>query len=145
MDPALAELRLPVGTDLAGLERIVEQLDEFWAHHELDPSVQADLNIAIEEMLSNVMRHNSAGADIQLQAVVYADKVKVEIRDRGRPFDPLAHPAPDVQAPLEQRRGGGLGIFLTIRLMDETSYERVDGENRFRMERQRRPRPAPRG
>lgn len=129
---------MEVPNELANLWKAIERLDAFWVAHEVNEDAQADLNIAIEEILTNVMRHNSADEQIGLAVAAGEEAVTVEIRDRGRPFNPLAHPEPGVHAPLEQRRGGGLGIYMAIHLMDETSYERKGGYNCFRMVRRLR-------
>lgn len=49
--------------------------------------------------------------------------------DSGKPFDPLAKPDPSKKRPLSQAKKGGLGIFLTKKLMDEVSYAYQDGKN----------------
>ena len=46
----------------------------------------------------------------------------VTIRDRGKPFDPSSVPSPDLEADLDKRRVGGLGIYFMRKLMDEVSY-----------------------
>ena len=45
------------------------------------------------------------------------------------PYDPLAKDDPDVTLSAEDRQIGGLGIFLTKKLMDDMSYEYKDGKN----------------
>ncbi|MDT8899867.1 ATP-binding protein [Anaeroselena agilis] len=55
--------------------------------------------------------------------------VQVDFSDNGVPFDPLAAEAPDIQADLDNREIGGLGIFLIRRLLDEVHYHRRDNRN----------------
>ncbi len=55
--------------------------------------------------------------------------VTLELRDKGKPFDPLAKPDPDITLNPEDRNIGGLGIYLVKQLMDKVTYERKDGEN----------------
>lgn len=140
MNGACPELSLEIQPGTAELERAVDALDGFWNAHGLDPGVQADLDIAIEEMVTNAIRHGRAGSSVSVHAKVDLAGVVVEIEDSGREFDPLAHPLPDPAATLGERRGGGLGIFMVVRMMDETSYERRNGRNCFRMRRSRLPR-----
>jgi anti-sigma regulatory factor (Ser/Thr protein kinase) len=52
-----------------------------------------------------------------------------DVSDGGAPFDPLAQPAPDIHAPIEERKVGGLGIHLLRTLMDAVEYRRADGRN----------------
>jgi serine/threonine-protein kinase RsbW len=56
-------------------------------------------------------------------------QVQVDLIDNGVPFDPLDMEAPDLQAELENREIGGLGIFLIRRLLDEVHYSRRDNRN----------------
>ena len=55
--------------------------------------------------------------------------VALSFADSGKPFDPLAKPDPSKKRPLSQAKKGGLGIFLTKKLMDEVSYAYQDGKN----------------
>jgi anti-sigma regulatory factor (Ser/Thr protein kinase) len=59
----------------------------------------------------------------------HGGQILLTLEDRGRPFDPFDREEPDVHAPLEERQIGGLGIFMTKRLMDMVSYEYRDGKN----------------
>ena len=49
--------------------------------------------------------------------------------DRGIPYNPLENKDPDVTLDIEERKIGGLGIFLVKEMMDEVLYEYVDGQN----------------
>ena len=49
--------------------------------------------------------------------------------DHGVPYDPLARTDPDVTLPAAERDIGGLGVFMTKKLMDDVAYEYRDGQN----------------
>jgi serine/threonine-protein kinase RsbW len=117
------------------LAQALESIDGFWQNRQLDEDQQADLNIAIEEILSNVVRHSGSTDPIVLKVTLAYRQVRIDIEDSGQPFDPLSHPMPDPNAPLEQRRAGGLGIFMVVKMMDEVRYERREGLNCFTMVR----------
>ena len=51
------------------------------------------------------------------------------VRDDARPFDPTGAAAPDLDAALDDRAVGGLGIHLVQSMMDEVGYARRDGRN----------------
>ena len=55
--------------------------------------------------------------------------ITLKFIDGGVPFNPLERDMPDVSLPLEERQIGGLGIFLTVQMMDNVSYEHVGNEN----------------
>lgn len=81
--------------------------------------------LAVDEACSNIIEHACEGDDEQIEITCDAldDQLKIMIRDHGEPFDPADAPSPDLDAALEDRPIGGLGVFLIKKLMDEISYE----------------------
>jgi len=123
---------------LADLERVLAILDEFWEQNGVEADIRADLDIAVEEILTNIIRHGKTGGDTAIATVeVLPNRIVIEVRDRGIAFNPLEHPPPDIGLALDERRPGGLGILLVRRIMDQTDYERQDGTNRFTMVKNR--------
>ena len=51
--------------------------------------------------------------------------------DKGQPFDPLKKPDPDVSIPTSKKQVGGLGIYMTKKMMDNVAYRYDDGKNRL--------------
>ena len=92
--------------------------------------------LCIEEALSNVVRHGALSgvrSHITLEVNVSGGEAQIVVKDNALPFDPLAHPAPQLDVSLTQRRGGGLGIHLIRHLTDNVSYHRINGKNCLRM------------
>lgn len=58
-------------------------------------------------------------------------EIKVIFEDSGKQYNPLEHEDPDINAPLEEREIGGLGILMAKKMMDEVSYEYKDHKNIF--------------
>ena len=84
------------------------------------------LQMAVDEACSNIIRHAYGGegrGNISLQVEQTTSGVKITIEDNGTPFNPDIVPKPDIEAPLEARGEGGLGLFLIRQLMDEVSFE----------------------
>ena len=68
--------------------------------------------------------------DIRIEAKVEPEALVVSMEDSGVPFDPTSAKPPDtLDAPLEDRPIGGLGIYLTVRGVDDFAYERRDEKN----------------
>jgi anti-sigma regulatory factor (Ser/Thr protein kinase) len=90
------------------------------------------MHLAFEEALVNVINYaypNKYG-NIEITYEVKEDRrFVVEIIDWGIPFDPLSLPKPDVEAPIEKRKVGGLGVYLIRTIMDEVSYRREQDRN----------------
>jgi anti-sigma regulatory factor (Ser/Thr protein kinase) len=84
---------------------------------------RADIRLAAEELLVNIVDHSSATSiDLSLEAV--NDGFDLCIRDDGPPFDPFAHPEPT-----DRGQVGGLGIHLARHLADMAHCQREPGGN----------------
>ncbi len=94
-----------------------------------------DAQVIVEELFCNVMDHGAkAGVDALLLNLSLDDeRIVLEVRDNGAPYDPLAQAPPDLDADLEDRPIGGLGIHLVRALSQEAYYARVDGWNPLRI------------
>ena len=90
------------------------------------------LRLVCEELVVNVVDYaypEEAEGYLDIEIEREADSILIRFRDGGTPFNPLAREMPDITLPLEERTIGGLGIFLTVKKMDEVSYDFVDNEN----------------
>jgi serine/threonine-protein kinase RsbW len=99
-----------------------------------DAARQAGLNekdiysvqLAADEAASNIIEHAYEGVadgQIEISIGVADDSFHIIMRDQGKPFDPEAIAEPDVNAALEKRFVGGLGLFFMRKLMDEVRFE----------------------
>ena len=94
--------------------------------------------LILEELLVNIISYayEEAGTGIiRVSANVEGSTVTLEFRDRGREFNPLEREAPDLEADIEDRPIGGLGIFLVMELASSVTYERAGDENVLRIVR----------
>ena len=122
--------------NLHELERLAARVEEFCAQNSLPEEAPFQLNLVLEELFVNTIRHGGCegvndSTHIELNAG--AGGVHVEFRDRGTPFDPTSAPPADLLQPLEERRGGGLGIHLVREIMREVQYRREGEWNRLSM------------
>ena len=88
--------------------------------------------LAVEEVTINIVKYaygESTAGTITVQIFPSGNGLTVQIADSGRPFNPLANPEPRLNASLEEREIGGLGIYLARKVMDRIDYEREDGKN----------------
>lgn len=100
------------------------------------------MRLVAEEIVTNIARCAwPEGVDAQFHVELAADAVAAGLHvvlttiDDGVAFDPTARTAPDIDAELDDRAIGGLGMFLVLEMTDAQHYERRNGENRFRVER----------
>src|SRR5258706_16010285 len=88
----------------------------------LDEKEVYNVQLAADEAASNIVEHAYEGVSdgqIEISTEVIDGALRIVMRDRGKPFDPDAVAVPDVNAGLEDRLVGGLGLFFMHRLMDE--------------------------
>jgi anti-sigma regulatory factor (Ser/Thr protein kinase) len=107
----------------------IEELVERW---ELPMSLTINLNLVLEEAVSNVIFYAYPDGEMHTITISFslADKeLSVVIEDEGIPFDPTKMKKPDINLTADERPIGGLGIFLISKIMDNVSYERVEGKN----------------
>jgi serine/threonine-protein kinase RsbW len=124
-----------VQSDAAQLAVVTQFLQEFWRAAELPPSEATAFELALEEIFMNVVMHGSPPGHeprIEVSLEFCNGEMILTIEDDGPPFDPLSLPPPDVTASLEERRVGGLGVFLVRQMMDEVSYQRTGKRNQLR-------------
>lgn len=94
-----------------------------------------DVELAVEEVFSNICRHAGPTGSVEAELSCLADTAAlvIELRDRGMPFDPTNCPEPDLKAPVELRPIGGLGVYLVKKLSDGVEYRREAGLNILRI------------
>ena len=99
--------------------------------------IQMQIDVALEEIFINIANYAYAPevgpATVRVEVEDDPLTVTVTFIDNGVPYDPLAKADPDVSLPVEERGIGGLGIFMTKKLMDDVVYEYKDGSNILRL------------
>jgi len=128
----LTDVEFVLDGNLNQLARIEAEAERFCRERSLASEVQFDLNLVLEELFINSVRHGGCeGMEKSVRIRMEADgrEVRVEFRDRGIAFDPTTAPAPDLS------RIGGLGIHLVRQLMHDFRYERAGEWNRMTMRR----------
>jgi len=90
------------------------------------------IRLVCEELVVNVVNYAYPdGVDGYLDVNIDRDDraITIQLRDGGVKFNPLERDMPDTTTPLKDRPIGGLGIFITIKKMDDVRYEYVNNEN----------------
>ena len=90
-------------------------------HHEED----LHLRLAVEEVVQNIVSY-AYQDDGELEVELSDDEAC--FIDSGQPFNPLEAPEPDLEAPVEERTLGGLGIFLA-KQYTRLQYQYLAGKN----------------
>lgn len=127
-------------TQPSELASILDALEDAVSKSTKSKELAGEMRLIAEEALTNVIRYaypKSGPWRANVALSVGAKVVDLEIRDQGRPFDPLAQPPPELDAPLEEREEGGLGIHLIKSLADEAAYAREGATNVLRITKRR--------
>ncbi len=107
-------------------------ITECCARYDIPNDIVLDLKLAVDEACTNIIEHGYKGMDpgsIILSFRIESDRILVQITDFGHVFEPADAPKPDVEAALEDRPLGGLGLFLIYQTMDNIDYQSSDDGN----------------
>ncbi len=119
------------------LNRLASFVEELIAEWQLPVSMGMNLNLALEEIFSNIVFYafdDQEEHEVQFTFENDREKLHVTIIDDGKAFDPMQTPPPDdLDKPPEERHIGGLGIYFVRSVMDELNYARKDDKNVLRL------------
>jgi len=118
--------------ELDSLRVFREFISDCCAKFQIPDETVFELKLAVDEACTNVIMHGYKGMDpgsIILAFRIETDRVLVQITDFGHVFEPTDAPTPDIEAPLEDRPLGGLGLFLIYKMMDNIDYHSSEEGN----------------
>ena len=121
-----------IKNEIAELERVAVFVEEVSQLLSLDSETTMNLNLALEEVVSNVILYaypQKIGENIIIKASSDDNILVFTITDKGDEFDPTKVEDADITLAAEDREIGGLGIFIVKNIMNEVTYQRLDGKN----------------
>lgn len=130
-------LRLPAHTD--HLEQFRQFVDSRAEAAGISPGMISKVELALEEALVNVMHYAYGGGEGDVEVDCAMEECQghpafvIRILDSGPAFDPLKKEAPDLQADIDHRPIGGLGIFLVHEMTDHLAYTRKNDTNQLKL------------
>jgi len=110
-------------------------LETFAGAQEIDEKTAFCINLVVEELFTNMVRHNEGGGDrISVSVERRDNRVHLELVDTDvEPFDPETAEVPPVESGIENRRPGGLGIYLVRKMVDDLNYDYETDARRMRI------------
>ena len=111
---------------------VAARIDAVCTAHGLAPQTNYEVNLAIDELLTNMICYGYADDKehrIELALGFESDTLVVEIVDDGRAFDPLQTPEPDIGTSLQDWPAGNLRIYFLQERFEEVAYRQQDGRN----------------
>ena len=121
--------------EIGALPEVFSFLDAFVGGHGIDDRTAFCINLVVEELFTNMVRHNEGGGDqISVSLELRDNRVHLELVDSDvEPFDPQTAEVPRVDAGIDERRPGGLGIYLVSRMVDDLNYSYEPDGRRMRI------------
>lgn len=116
------------------LERICQFVTEAAQQAGLDDDASAHCQLAVDEACTNIIEHGYGGEDvgpISVACEVVPGELTITITDSARHFDPSNVPEPNVGAPLDELRIGGLGLYFMRHVMDAVEFSYEGGGNKL--------------
>ena len=101
----------------------------YLGNHDIDALVINRIEVILEEIVSNVVRHGKGADYVRIRANCSGGEIRLIIEDNGTPFDPFAAAEPDRFTTVSEAKLGGQGIPLVKRLSRSVHYERLGEVN----------------
>ncbi len=122
---------LKIASDLAELDRMRAFLKKSFEGLSVSDKDYFKIELALLEICVNIIRYAYPGDKGEIFLKIWQSKGKMfmEIRDWGVPFDPRGLKEPDIHEIIRSEKKGGLGVFLSRKLMDGFDYKREKEQN----------------
>lgn len=124
--------QITLAAELESLEKFRNFITSCCSKYAIPSETVLDLKLAVDEACTNIIEHGYKGTDpgsIILSFRIEPGRILVQITDFGHVFEPASTPKPDVEAALEDREMGGLGLFLIYQTMDNIDYQSSEEGN----------------
>jgi len=122
---------LRIKSNLSELDRMRDFLKSCCLKIKISDKDFFKIELALLEICVNIIRYAypQSNGEIMVKAWQEKDRIYLEIRDHGVPFDPRELKPPDIDDIIKNQRKGGLGVFLSRTLMDGFDYRRKNNQN----------------
>ena len=130
---------ITVDATIENMNTVTAFVDDFLDQIACPMKSRIQINIVIDEIFGNICHYaykDSVGAvTVRVESGNTPKAVFLTFTDYGIPYNPLDTEDPDITSSSEERKIGGLGIYLVKKNMDEMKYEYVNQQNRLWMEK----------
>ena len=126
------EKKLILQNEVAEISKLAIFIEELGEEFGLSPELVFNLNLVLEEAVSNVILYAYPKEEHQTISLIARKKdgqLLFILTDSGKEFDPTQAPDADITLSAEERPIGGLGIFLIRQIMNTVEYQRIEGKN----------------
>lgn len=124
---------LTIAATVENIETVTDFVNEQLEALDCPIKAQMQIDIAIDELFGNIAHYaynpQVGKATVRVEVIEEPLGVTVTFIDNGKPYDPLKNEDPDTTLSAEERKIGGLGIYMVKKSMDEITYEYKNGQN----------------
>jgi serine/threonine-protein kinase RsbW len=115
---------LEVTSKIDNLPVIIDFVGEKLVKFRADPEIISSVQLAVDEASTNIIKYAYREKEGLLKIIIELNdnELIITLINWGKPFDPASVPPPDLNATLEDRKIGGLGMHFIRKLMDEVTY-----------------------
>ena len=110
------------------LTEIMEFLEGILTKANVPSKIISQMDVVTDEIFSNITQYSGASS-VTVGCMLSDNRLTLRFSDNGTPYDPTQNPEPDTTLSADERKIGGLGIFMVKKIMDTVSYEYKDGLN----------------
>ncbi len=125
--------KFKVSAEIKNLEYVIAFVDNELEKHNCSDNAKMQITIAVEEIFVNIARYaygnNIGNVAIYFDSAGNPKNISIKFIDNGIKYNPLEKKDPDITLSAEERQVGGLGIYMTKKIMDDIKYEYKDGQN----------------
>jgi serine/threonine-protein kinase RsbW len=127
-------IRLIVPGEHARVEDLNASLEAVLSRHGVVSGLRDDVRLIVEELASNAIDYGAAETpvgqhELSVNIDIDGERLTLGFRDTGAPFDPLSVADPDIDADIDERPVGGLGLYLIRSLAEDIRYHREGDTN----------------
>lgn len=125
-------MALTVANRRSEIQRLSRLVDAYAETHAIPESVVFNFQLSLDEIVTNIILHgydDDREHQIVVRLTLEDSVLSAEVEDDGRPFNPLEAPPADVEAVVDNRPIGGLGLHIVRSMMDSLEYRRENGRN----------------
>lgn len=116
--------------DIESISGISDFFDSCLEEFAIPMRIGYSLKVVTDEIYSNIV-HYSGAQKAEILFKNDADIVTLVFADDGKPYNPLEAEEPDITAGIEDRKIGGLGLFMVKKMAQSVAYEYAAGKNQM--------------
>ena len=124
---------LTLSATVENIEVVTDFVNEELEALECPMKIETQIDIAIDEIFGNIVHYaydfEAGQATVRFESTGDPPTVSITFIDSGVPYDPLKKADPDTTLSIDDRKIGGLGIYMVKKSMDDVTYEYKNGQN----------------